>query len=320
MNRLAVALGAVIVATVVVGDCPAANPVFPQGEARRSTGNLRPSTPPPQTPKPPPAAGHRYRHRPHYVYYYPRYGGVYRDPYYHDPYGYGYDYPYVYPYWRPRYYGWPVFLPAEMLYGPEAVKRFMGVVGVNRQPVNVAAAPPVAKPVDARPVDARPVDAGADPLAAEAKALATARNHIGFGDTHFRKEKYADAYLRYRRAVSEAPDLADGYFRKGYGLIAQGNYDLAARAFKRGLALDPAWPDSGFSSRQLYGNNAAAKQSHLDALAKAAEQAPDDPDLMFLLGILLHFDGQPDRATLFFRQAARLNHGDDAHLRAFGAR
>ena len=312
MNRLALALGAVIVGAVVVGDCPAANPVFPQGEARRSMGNLRPSTPPPQTPKPPPAAGQRHRHRPNYVYYYPRYGSVYRDPYYHDPYG--YDYPYVYPYRRPRYYAWPVFLPAETLYGPEAVKRFMGFGGVNRPRVNIAAAPPVAGPVGAGPVDARP-----DLLAAEAKALATAQKYIGYGDTHFRKGKYADAYLRYRRAVREAPDLADGHFRKGYGLIARGNYDLAAGAFKRGLALDPAWPDSGFSSRQLYGNNDAAKKVHLDALAKAAEKAPDDHDLMFLLGVLLHFDGQPDRATLFFRQAALLNHGDDAHLRAFTA-
>ncbi len=321
MNRLTVTLGAVIVASVLVGDCPAANPVFPKGDARRSMGNLRPSTPHGRTHKSPPATGHSHHHRPNLVYYYPRYGGVYRDPYYRD--SYGYDYPYTYRYWRPRYYA-PVFLPAGILYGPEAVKRFMGVGGVNRQRVNVVAAPPVARPVnagpvDARPVDARPVDVGPDPAAAAAKALATARNYIDFGDIHFRKQKYADAHLRYHRAVREAPELADGYFRKGYAMITQGNYDLAARALKRGLALDPAWPDSGFSSQQLYGNNDEPKRAHLDALAKAAEKAPNDPDLMFLLGVFLHFDDQPDRAAIFFGQAARLNRGDDAHLRAFSA-
>ena len=49
------------------------------------------------------------------------------------PYGYGYGYdPYrdyypVYP-----YYPGPVFLPAETLYGPEAVKRFMGADKMNQ--------------------------------------------------------------------------------------------------------------------------------------------------------------------------------------------
>jgi len=330
MKRLAATLGAVIVGATLATDCPAANPVFPQGEARRSMGNLRPSTPPSQTPQSPPAAGHRHRHNPSYAPYYPRYGGVYRDPYYHDPYYDNYDYRYGYPHRRPRYYRGPVFLPAETLYGPGAVQRFMGGGGVSVPRVQVivppvAVAAPVAAPV-AGPFAAPVADqvAVADDvrpglLAAETKALATAQKYIGFGDLHFRNEKYTDAYLRYRRAVREAPDLAEGYFREGYGLIARGNYDLAARAIKRGLALDPAWPDSGFSSRQLYGANDMAKQAHLDALAHAAEKAPDDPDLMFLLGVFLHFDGQPNRAELFFAQATRLNRGADTHLRAFAA-
>ncbi len=57
---------------------------------------------------------------------YPRYQVVYPPAY-----GYGYGYPaygYPYPpvYYGPRYYPGPVFVPAETLYGPAAVQRFMG--------------------------------------------------------------------------------------------------------------------------------------------------------------------------------------------------
>jgi len=337
MKRLALILGAVIVGATLAADCPAENPVFPQGQARRSMGNLLPGTSSPQASAPTARPNRTYPNR---VYYYPRYGSAYRspsyrDPYYYDDYGYdnygdgGYDYRYVYPHRRPRYYP-PVFIPAETLYGPNAVKRFMGFGGVRPQ-ANVFVPPLVAGPV-ANPVAGPIAGPVGNPLAgavvggpdligaAEAKALATAQKYIGYGDTHFQNEKYADAYIRYRRAVREAPDLPDGYFREGYALVAQGKYELAARAFKQGLALDPAWPGSGFSSRQLYGNNDTAMKAHVEALAAAAEKAPDDPDPMFLLGVLLHFDGQPNRAELFFGQATRLNRGDDAHLQAFAAR
>ena len=114
-----------------------------------------------------------------------------------------------------------------------------------------------------------------------------------------------------------APQLADGYFRQGYALAAMGRYDLAARAIKRGLGLDPTWPRSDFNNHELYGDNRLAKTAQLDAMAKAAEEKPHDADLLFLLGVLLHFDGQPDRAATFFKRAGQLAGGDDAHLRAF---
>jgi len=59
--------------------------------------------------------------------YYPRY-----NPYHHrryQPYysgGYGYYPYYPTPYYRPRYVYPPVVVPAETLYGPRAVRRFMG--------------------------------------------------------------------------------------------------------------------------------------------------------------------------------------------------
>ena len=53
---------------------------------------------------------HGHRYRPHY---YPPYG----HPYYVYPPYYGYRYP---------YYA-PIYIPAETMYGPQALKRFLGV-------------------------------------------------------------------------------------------------------------------------------------------------------------------------------------------------
>ena len=314
MRRFLLVFGVVIVAAGVVGDLLAANPVFPQGDARRSMGNLRPKQPTPNS-RPPAAQSHRGQshhapyHRPGY--YRPSYGGVYRDPYQYDPYGYDYgpyDYPYHYPY--PPYYIAPLYIPAEELYGPQAVNRFMGWGNWNRPPLNVRVIVPPKNEEAAEPQ--KPV-----PRAINPQSVATAWKYIGYGDAHFAAQKYQDAYLRYRKAARAAPQLAEVYFRQGYALMTTGRYDLAARAIRRGLKLDPGWPRSDFNHNELYGDNLAAKTAHVDAMAAAAEKAPHDADLLFLVGVHLHFDGQPDRAAAFFKRAGQLAGGDDAHIRAF---
>jgi len=89
---------------------------------RRSMGNLRPT---------PPAAQGTNRTiivvpQPYYIGYGSPYYPGYR-PYY--PGGYGY-YPYYqvpYPYYRGPIVYPPIYVPAEPLYGPRALRRFMGV-------------------------------------------------------------------------------------------------------------------------------------------------------------------------------------------------
>ena len=144
-----------------------------------------------------------------------------------------------------------------------------------------------------------------------------ASRFLGFGDGHFAGGKYAAAYRRYKKAADAAPTLADAYFRQGFALIALGNYRQAARVFKRGLEIAPDWPRSGFRLQELYGPSAAAKTAHLGTLSQAVVDQPHDPDLPFLLGVLVHAGGEPDRAVPLFERATRLSVGSDAHLRAF---
>lgn len=232
----------------------------------------------------------------HYGYAYPyRYGYPYPlDPYWNG--GWSFD-----PYWGPPP---PLFLPAETLYGPEAVKRFMG-------------ADQVAPPSGGYGVDlgrARAVPQPARATSPQARQLA--ERFIEFGDNHFQAQRYASALSRYKKAAEAAPGEADALFRQGFALAALGRYDLAANALRRGLAINPDWPDAGFRIHRLYGGDRVAKQAHLDSLAQEATDHPDEADLLFLVGVVLHCDGQPGRAKPFLERALQLT-DEPAAVRAF---
>jgi len=268
-----------------------------------------------------PFVGRPYRHPPGHRHWYPP-GHVY------PPYPYPYPYAYPYPYYPP-----PLYIPAEELYGPGPVLRMMGVDHWfrPRPNVNVFVVPKKEGPAAgagggaaAAAQQAAPGDDGpgapkapADAEARQAALLASAWKLIGAGDTLFEAQRYVDANTRYRRAARAAPTLAEPYLRQGFALVALGSYDAAAGAFQRGLRIDPAWPGSDFTLAELYGDNALAKSGQLDALAKASEDDPKSADLLFLVGVLLHFDGQPDRARPFFQRAAQLAGENDGHIRAF---
>ncbi len=257
---------------------------------------------------------HRRSHSPHW-------GGAYRVP---IPYPYpaypGYYPPY--PGYYPPYYIPPVYIPAEELYGPRAVQRFMGVDHWFR-PQQPQSQPPVILQRDAgeapqaQPQPAAEPDEEKPGRATNRHALNLAWRFLGFGDAHFGNQNYAEANDRYRKAATAAPLLADSYFRQGYALMAMGRYDQAVRVIRRGMDLDADWPQSGFHNVELYGDNPQAKAAQLETLATAAEEDPHNADLLFLVGVMLHFDGKPERARPFFERAAQLLAGNDAHVRAF---
>lgn len=271
--------------------------------------------------------GHRYfhYHRPYYGhgygyrYYYPRTYIYYSRPYYRNYYpsydygcGFGYSKSYVV---SPLV---PAYVRSGDVYGPDAVKDFLGVDrDLGKGPLA-----PLPKVIEVEPEDAGPrvVDVPEEAkeiVASNEQARARAAQFVAFGDSQFGAQKYHQAAQRYRSAIETAPDVADAHFRQGLAYVASNRFDLAAAAFRRGLQLDPLWVNSSFRIDELYGRNRLAKDSHIDGLAKVALADRDDPDNFFLLGLLLHFDGQQERAKKFFEQAARLERGDTAHIDAF---
>jgi tetratricopeptide (TPR) repeat protein len=320
-HALVTSVAAILIALFCAAWASAAQPVQPQSRPQQVKPQSRPQPvqphppvgnlqkPSPSNQKPPPQGSIRSYHI--YNEYYP----ILEGPYGYSPYYGGDYYPYYYPYYP---YLPPAYIPAEQWFGPQAAMR---VFGMDQQFANANVNANVnAEPWrDGKDADMPEPKKSAD-RATNAQAIALALKFIGYGDALFAQQKYAEANDRYRKASNSAPQLADAWFRQGFALSATGRYDLALGAIKRGLKLNPKWPKSGFEMDELYGPDAMSKTAHLDAMANVAEGKPNDADLLFLIGVHLHFDGQAERAKTFFQRAAQLAGGDDAsadHIKAF---
>jgi hypothetical protein len=156
-----------------------------------------------------------------------------------------------------------------------------------------------------------------EPKPTNADTKARAGKFISYGDALFAKQNYLGASARYRTAAGVAADMAEPSMRQGFALVALGSYESAAKAFRRALAIRPDWSASPFRLQDLYGAGALSKTAHLEGLAAAVEANPFDSELITVLAIELYFDGQRERAELFFVRAAQLGANDDRLLAAF---
>jgi tetratricopeptide (TPR) repeat protein len=128
---------------------------------------------------------------------------------------------------------------------------------------------------------------------------------IGFGDSHFTRGDYRRAADQYEEAVSAAPDLADAHYRLAYAQLGQRRYDQAVDALKVALQLDPAVPER-FQLQTLYPDRQRIVQAQLDKLAEQALEDPRDTEPLVLIGLLLHDQGQPERAAGVLQRALEL--------------
>lgn len=235
----------------------------------------------------------------------------------------GWSYPPGGIYYVPRfpygeYYLPPAYAPAELYYGPRAVERFLGIgaaPGVVPPAVNVVP-PAVNAP---RAPDDVAVDGKAGALAdklrkSNATARDRARRFIEFGDALFLKEKYHEAGQRYRSAIEAAADLPEAYYRHGFALVATKQYRPAAKALRIAMELAPESLRNERLRQTLYGDNRLTQAAHMEQLAEATIEEPDNGDLYFLIGACLYGDGEGDRAVRFLQRAAELAGPDGAFL------
>jgi hypothetical protein len=235
--------------------------------------------------------------------------------------GYGYPYAFGYSHGHHHHYAWPYYLdtglgpwgpfvapplyvPAEELgFGPQALRRFIGV-DVHRPIVNrnVVVVPPAANALKLENNGINRVEG----RRSNAEARDRARRFIEFGDAQFDVRNLAQAYDRYKKAAEAAPDLAEPFFRLGHVQAEMDRYAQAATSFRRGVALDAAWPAAGFKLVEIYKNNNVARESMLVALARAAETNPGDADLHYVAGVQFFFDGQLGKARTYFERARAL--------------
>jgi len=224
---------------------------------------------------------------------YPSYNTFYYNSY---PYGYG------------VVGNGPIFAPASAVYGPVAVRNFLGM------------AEPTAPAPAAVKVSAVVVKKLGEPRKvreASPEYRRKADQFIAQGDMLFREQKYQQAVDRYKSATEMAPDSAEAFWHKGHAYAATNRYELAAASFRRALTLNPDIARGGFSLDKLYGDTLAAKEAHLEAIAASCLENPTSADSYFVLGIFLHYTGEADRAEKFFAKAAELGGPDTKYLARF---
>lgn len=146
-----------------------------------------------------------------------------------------------------------------------------------------------------------------------------ASNYIRQGDELFARGRYLEANSVYQRATGVAADSAEAWFRQGFSYLAAGRYERAVMAIQQGVAVEPEYAQSGFRMSQLYGGNTSSLDKHLESLAQAALDSPNNADLVYLVGVALHCDGERERAAPFFAKAADLAGPDASHIAVFQA-
>lgn len=136
------------------------------------------------------------------------------------------------------------------------------------------------------------------------------------GDRWLREGQHVKAYLRYLEAQREAEDRGEVYFRQAFVLVAMGRYSHAVSKLKRGLQVDPKYPQTGPTLDNVFGvENIEQKLDYLQRVADWANADVRDPDRLFLTGALLHFD-EDSRANEFLTASGKLG-GRGPHLQAF---
>ena len=136
------------------------------------------------------------------------------------------------------------------------------------------------------------------------------------GDRWLREGQNVKAYLKYLEAQREAEDRGEVYFRQAFVLVAMGRYSHAVSKLKRGLQVDPKTALTGQSLDQIYGvENVDHKVDYLQRVADWANADVRDPDRLFLMGVLLHFDD--DARSGEFLNAAWKIAGKGQHIQAF---
>jgi Tetratricopeptide repeat len=174
---------------------------------------------------------------------------------------------------------------------------------VPARPPEPAAKPRARKPAEKPPLREPPLPTPPGPLADPKAQSARLRD---LGRQAFAVREYGRAGQYFRQAAAVLPGDRTVHFLLAQARFALGKYREAVDAVRDGLKADPDWPKLRYRPAELYGDNADDFAEHRRLLREALARYPEDPDLLFLQGYFLWFDGRQDEAVGLLRRAADL--------------
>ncbi|MCP4249325.1 MAG: tetratricopeptide repeat protein [bacterium] len=129
------------------------------------------------------------------------------------------------------------------------------------------------------------------------------------GDAAFAAGDYAQARRHYIRAQLDGVYVGEATLAYALSRFAEGEYALAAMAYRRGLELQPDAIDQPLDVLHFYGQPEALRD-HLDGLDAYLKTYPTDRQGWFLLGQVRYGAGDLTGALTAFDRALALNPGD----------
>lgn len=220
------------------------------------------------------------------------------------PYGYGYSYG-----------------GASVEYGISVTPQIYSMEPIfpSQTPDSPVMAPQAALPANVTPWSnpTQPTDPAQRPvIPSSAGARLKSLEYQAQGDQNVRQQAWQRAYANYRQAVRVADDQAAAHLRFGIVLTVLRRYDVAEKEFQRAVFIDPQLPASGFNLETLFGPDSKLVRSSI--LARTSDWVNEDitdPQRLFILGVMLHFNGD-DRAKDLFAAAREFTRGA-SHIVAF---
>lgn len=153
------------------------------------------------------------------------------------------------------------------------------------------------------------------PSTNEAKFASLGHEHKG--DLQMQRLSYTDAVAHYRQAVSAAADRAEPHIKLGIAEAARGEFAEAVRQLKIGLQIDPEWPAQRVRLDDIVGDDQLLGKTLIkQRIADWTRADVRDADRLFLLGVFLYMDNDPERGETVLETAARLV-GKQPYLAAF---
>jgi class 3 adenylate cyclase/TolB-like protein/Flp pilus assembly protein TadD len=131
---------------------------------------------------------------------------------------------------------------------------------------------------------------------------------IAYGSFLFSQGRPAEAVVPYERATVLRPTNPNAFNNLGAAYLYLGEFDKAADAFSRSLALEPR--RGSYSNAGIVQYYRGRYREAAELFAKAAELAPADHRLWGNLADALLFDGRPDEAREAYATAMQRVEGE----------
>lgn len=128
--------------------------------------------------------------------------------------------------------------------------------------------------------------------------------------------RFTEAYVHYKKAVAEAPDLVVPRVHMAVVLATLGKYDRAVRHFKDATDLDSEYPYSMTLDSIYTKENFAAKEATKERLINWVKDDIRSADRLFLMGAFLFLDNDQVRAKELLETSVKLG-GVNTALAAF---